>query len=178
VDRSPCLQFISFHGGEEQRRTAVPQEKHLSPLYDVTERSSTGFRNVFQSNSLTGLVNSRHLNYTIGAVSGHDNNILLIFLNCIRGDVQHIAKHDAPSFYRSYARLIQRLNYGLDDRGTEFVSRWGPPRLLSNGCRRFCLREKSGRIVKVTTHLHLMPRLRTRGLYLYTLVCLHGVMRN
>jgi hypothetical protein len=30
--------------------------------------------------------------------------------------------------------------------------------------------------VKVTTHLHLVPRLRMVGLYLQSLLCLHGIM--
>jgi hypothetical protein len=34
-------------------------------------------------------------------------------------------------------------------------------------------REQSGRGVKLTTHLHLMSRLRMLELYLYSSICLH-----
>jgi hypothetical protein len=37
---------------------------------------------------------------------------------------------------------------------------WGPPSLLSNGYRRIFIRGKSGRGVKLTTHLELLPRSR------------------
>jgi hypothetical protein len=68
--------------------------------------------------------------------------------------------------------------YGLDDRGVGvrvpvgsgmFSSRhrpdrfWGPQSLLSNGYRGLFPRVYSGRGVKVTTHLHLVPRSRKRG---------------
>jgi hypothetical protein len=34
---------------------------------------------------------------------------------------------------------------------------WGPARLLTNGCRRVFTRRWSGRDVKLTTHLYLVP---------------------
>jgi hypothetical protein len=68
--------------------------------------------------------------------------------------------------------------YGLDDRGVGvqvpvglriFTSPnrpdrlWGPPNLLSNGYRGLSLREQSGRGVKLTNHLQLVPRSRKCG---------------
>jgi hypothetical protein len=40
---------------------------------------------------------------------------------------------------------------------------WGPPSLLSNGYLGIFLRDLGGRGVKLTTHLHLVPKLRIRG---------------
>jgi hypothetical protein len=40
---------------------------------------------------------------------------------------------------------------------------WGPPNLLSNGYRRLFPRGLSGRGVKLTTHLQLVPRSRKCG---------------
>jgi len=40
---------------------------------------------------------------------------------------------------------------------------WGLPSLLSGGYRRPFHRGQSERGVKLTTHLHLVPRLRMRG---------------
>jgi hypothetical protein len=40
---------------------------------------------------------------------------------------------------------------------------WGPPSLLSNGYLGLFSRGQSGRGVKLTTHLHLVPRSRIRG---------------
>jgi hypothetical protein len=68
--------------------------------------------------------------------------------------------------------------YGLDDQGVRirvlvwariFTSPchpdrlWGPPSLLSNGYHGLFTRGLSGRGVKLTTHLQLMPRSRKRG---------------
>jgi hypothetical protein len=55
---------------------------------------------------------------------------------------------------------------------------WGPPSLLSNGYQGLCPWGQSGRGVKLTTHLHLVPRLRMRGavpplfLYVFMVCCL------
>jgi hypothetical protein len=40
---------------------------------------------------------------------------------------------------------------------------WGPPSLLSDGYQGLFARELSGRGVKLTTHLRLVPRLRVNG---------------
>jgi hypothetical protein len=40
---------------------------------------------------------------------------------------------------------------------------WGPPNLLTNGYRSLFPRGYTGRVVKLTTHLQLMPRPRKRG---------------
>jgi len=45
---------------------------------------------------------------------------------------------------------------------------WGPPILLSSGLQGLFLRGANGRGVKLTTHLHLVPRLRMRGAWLGT----------
>jgi hypothetical protein len=54
-------------------------------------------------------------------------------------------------------------------RGWEFFSSpprpdlfWGPPRILFNGYQSLSL-EVNGRGLKLTTHLHLVPRSRMRG---------------
>jgi hypothetical protein len=51
---------------------------------------------------------------------------------------------------------------------------WVSPNLLSNGYRGRFPREQSGRSVKLTTHLHLVPRSRMVAVYLHSPVCLHG----
>jgi hypothetical protein len=48
---------------------------------------------------------------------------------------------------------------------------WGPSSLLSNGLQR-----KSGRNVKLTTHLHQVPRSRKVELYLYSLILIPEVV--
>jgi hypothetical protein len=72
--------------------------------------------------------------------------------------------------------------YGLDNRGSiaggcwEFFSKppspdrlWSPPSLLSNGYQElFPWRQKSGRGVKLTTHLHLVLRSKNEWSYIYT----------
>jgi hypothetical protein len=45
---------------------------------------------------------------------------------------------------------------------------WGPPNLLSNGCHGLCPRVCSGRGVKLTTYLYLMPRSRMLELFLHS----------
>jgi hypothetical protein len=74
------------------------------------------------------------------------------------------------------AQSIQWLSCELEDRGSIrargeiFFSSpphpdrlWGPPNLLWNGYKGLFPRGFSGRGVKLTTHLHLVPRLRLHG---------------
>jgi hypothetical protein len=85
--------------------------------------------------------------------------------------------------------------YGLDDRGVgvqvsvgsrifSSLNRpdrlWGPPNFLSNGYRWLILRGKawSGRGVKLTTHLQLVPRSRKCGSIHPLPIRLHGVVLN
>jgi hypothetical protein len=53
---------------------------------------------------------------------------------------------------------------------------WGPHSLLFNEYRRLFPGE-NGRGVKLTTHLHIMPRSRVVELYLHS-PCLHGIVLN
>jgi hypothetical protein len=55
---------------------------------------------------------------------------------------------------------------------------WGPPRLLSNRYRASSSRGLSGRVVKLTTHLYLVPRSRKLKLYFHSPICLHGIVLN
>jgi hypothetical protein len=55
---------------------------------------------------------------------------------------------------------------------------WGPPSLISNGYHGLFPQGKSGRDVKLTTHLHLVLRLRMVELYLHILICLYGIVLN
>jgi hypothetical protein len=82
-------------------------------------------------------------------------------------------------FYRSWDSAVSiATGYVMEDRGigvrVPVVSRifsspyrpdrfWGPPNLLPNGYRGFFRREKSGRGVKLTTHLQLVRRSRKLG---------------
>jgi hypothetical protein len=74
------------------------------------------------------------------------------------------------------AQSVWHLRYWLGDRGQipvrgwEFFSLpprpehlWGPPSLPSDGYRGVLPRRQSGCGVKITTHLHLVHRLRMRG---------------
>jgi hypothetical protein len=53
---------------------------------------------------------------------------------------------------------------------------WIPPGLLSYGYHRLFLQRYGRRSVKLTTHLHLAPRLRITELYLHSCKQLHGVV--
>jgi hypothetical protein len=54
---------------------------------------------------------------------------------------------------------------------------WGPPSLLSNGYQGLFPWGKSGRGVKLTTHLHLVQRSKNTWSYTSTHpICLHGVV--
>jgi hypothetical protein len=76
-------------------------------------------------------------------------------------------------------RLLSRYSDGLPAGQSGFVSRqgqefsflhnvWGPPSLLPYGYLGLFPREQSGRGVKLTTHLQLVPRSRMVELYLHT----------
>jgi hypothetical protein len=81
------------------------------------------------------------------------------------------------------------MGYGLDGPGSirgsaRFFSSqrrcrlWGPPSLLTNVYQGFFSREQSGRSVKLTVHLHLLPKSREVELYLHASTCLHGIVLN
>jgi hypothetical protein len=53
---------------------------------------------------------------------------------------------------------------------------WGPPRFIPNGYQGLFIPGYNGRVVMLTTHLHLVPRLRTVELYLHSPIGLHGVV--
>jgi len=53
---------------------------------------------------------------------------------------------------------------------------WGPPSFLSNGHQEFFLWWKNSQGVKMTTYLHLVPRLRTHGAYIHSPIHLHCVV--
>jgi hypothetical protein len=85
----------------------------------------------------------------------------------------------------------RETNYGLDGRGSIpgrdeiflfFITGldwlWGPPSLISNGYRGLFPRGQSGRGVKLTTHLHLVPRSRMVELNLRFPICLYVVVLN
>jgi hypothetical protein len=79
--------------------------------------------------------------------------------------------------------------YGLDGwgsisgRGKRFFSTpqhtdrlWGPPKLLSNGYLGRFPQRWSGLGMKLTTHLHLVPRSIMTDLHLHSAIHLHGVV--
>jgi hypothetical protein len=80
--------------------------------------------------------------------------------------------------------------YGLDDLGSipgiaQFFCPpqrpdrfWDPPSFFSNGYREQFPREYSGRSVKLSTYLQLVPRSRIVELYLHSPICLHGMVLN
>jgi hypothetical protein len=53
---------------------------------------------------------------------------------------------------------------------------WDPPGLLANGYRGLFLKGYSGRGVKLTTHLELVPNLRMVDLYIHSPIRLHGLV--
>jgi hypothetical protein len=55
---------------------------------------------------------------------------------------------------------------------------WGPPSPGSNGYRGLFPWDYSSRGVKLTTHLHLVPKSRMVELYFHSPICLHGIVLN
>jgi hypothetical protein len=55
---------------------------------------------------------------------------------------------------------------------------WGPPSLLSDGYRGLCPLGWGGRGLKLTTHLHLVPRSGMVELYFHSPLHLHGLLLN
>jgi hypothetical protein len=55
---------------------------------------------------------------------------------------------------------------------------WGPPSLLLNGYKEFLPQGVKRWNMKLTIHLHLVPRSRTMELYPYSPICLYGVVLN
>jgi hypothetical protein len=55
---------------------------------------------------------------------------------------------------------------------------WGSPKLLFNGFRELFYCGQSGRGVKLTTYLQLLPRKRKVQLYLHSQMCLHDRVFN
>lgn len=79
--------------------------------------------------------------------------------------------------------ILSRLRYGLENLGIISIAGkveklvcspkcpdrpWIPPCLLPNGCRGLFSQGQSGRNVKLTTHLHLLTRLRMFAAYTST----------
>jgi hypothetical protein len=55
---------------------------------------------------------------------------------------------------------------------------WGPHNLLCNGYRGLFPQRESGRSVKLTTHLYLVPMSTMVEVYLHSLMYLHGMVLN
>jgi hypothetical protein len=79
---------------------------------------------------------------------------------------------DGPRVGRPGFTSRQEHERSLVPQRTDRLS--GPPHPLSNGYRCIFLQDLSGRGVKFTVHLHLVPRLRMVGLYLHSPTCLCG----
>jgi hypothetical protein len=86
-------------------------------------------------------------------------------------------KFDMGNVYQRSRDSSVGTGYGLA-RAQRPDRLWGPSRLLSNEYRGFFPQVQSGRGVKLTTHLHLVPRSRMVELYLHSLIRLHGVTLN
>jgi hypothetical protein len=137
----------------------------------------------------------------------HDLRIFVAFLSPSRqmSDTTTNRSWPLPSLFLPihYSLTMSRdsavgiaTGYGLDDRevgvrvpvGSRILSSprrpdqlWEPTRLLSNGYWWLFPWGWSGRGVKLTTHLQLVPRSRKRGsihLYIQPPIRLHGVLFN
>jgi hypothetical protein len=102
--------------------------------------------------------------------------------------------HSSYLLFRSRDSVVGiATSYGLDNRGVgvqvHVGSRvfssprrpdqlWGPPSLLSKGYRGLSPRRLSGRSVKLTNHLQLVPRSRKYGSIHPPPIRLHGVVLN
>jgi hypothetical protein len=70
------------------------------------------------------------------------------------------------------------LGRGSWDTSVGIATGYGLDGILSNGYRGLYPRGYSGRGMKLTTDLHLVPRSRMVELYLYSPICLHGIVLN
>jgi hypothetical protein len=102
----------------------------------------------------------------------------------VRLDRLNTSHVNTKNILRTYIYFIlSQLRYGLANFGISSTAGkveklvcspkcpdrpWIPPCLLPNGCQRLFFRRQSGLKLKLTTHLHLLPRLRMYGAYTYT----------
>jgi hypothetical protein len=115
------------------------------------------------------------LNFCSTVVSGSGGNWFLFGIHLVSFSSDYGPDRLATSLRSQYSSVVQRCAKGWmveissPGRGWEFFSSpprpdwlWSPPSLLYNGYYQG-LWGWSGRGVKLTTHLHLVPRSRMRG---------------
>jgi hypothetical protein len=132
------------------------------------------------------MANSEHQSHTNLALPGKSVKVegaKMCFSECVfmfMSEVKRLLAATSPNNSAvssksccTWVSIVTRLRagrLGFDSRkGLEFFSSpplsdrlWGPPSFLSSGYQRLFRRGYSGRGVKLTTHLHLVPRLRMR----------------
>jgi hypothetical protein len=114
------------------------------------------------------------------------NHILIHEPTCIAVQLHSCIYTSLHTYIHTYIHGVGiAMGYGMDcpgsitDKARFFSSAqrpdrlWGSPSLLSSGYR-----WQSSWGMKLTTHLHLMPRSRLAELYLHSPLCLHGIMLN